>query len=913
MAHGYLNPTDLRTERNFLGDIAGAIGNRIGKASDMARRERAYAESVGEKNNTSLAEAGIGRGHFFQRALGSTFGGDALAKTRGRFAKDATMSIDPTGSQASRFRGGFVDRGRYDYSEEIFGAPAERAGALATIFGGGDSGPGVAQRLIEAGPQAINPEVLGGETAKYQGTKTNAAGFTVDTTATEIKDIAGILNQIGQLMVRTNNSTIQAVDSVQKVNVKVVESIQSLGQLQVGIAERQIQNQKLLAANAENTAEKIASRQQASSEKANMAQRRVSSGDLDPEGSGMEGPEAGGILGSMFGSLGNILDTGMSLLGGGRRGRRGLSRMSRAGRKAQRAQGFSTANAGDVGIRGMNFRNNSMTGGQLSTARIQAGDMRPGSLSRAQNDITKRYAQRYGEKAALKRFGAEGLEAAGMTLTKGARVAKFLSPVLKRVPLVGGLLDFGVSLALGESVGRAAAKAIGATLGAGLGTLVPIPGVGTILGGIAGDLLGGAVYDALRGGASNNDEAGLTPFATGGIVTQPTAGLVGEAGQEGVFPLEGARGRKTFLMFGEGILEAQKQNKKLSAEIQARGLAEYFDKKPWWENLLEGLKNFLPNWNPFQRNPRTPPGPGPGGGDIDVSKLAGDTPEAKAWLAAINATEAGGKDRYNTLVGGEVVPELTQMTMQEVYDMAYGSSIGQGFLPERFGGRKVRYASPDGTVYSSHAAGAFQFHPGTMMARVKQAGMDPSTTLFTPENQQKLALAHLMNLGVDPNKAMNSASLSKAGSLAGWQGLSVENGHITEAGAMKLYADMLKKARAGNSTFGSNNESPPLDEKTKGLLEMFGLEPDRSSLKTTPVKTSSFIGPQPISDLLTTSAQVDSQSRAQSYQPLMFTLPSQQSTDSNSGQQGFALGLATAGSSGMGLNPYSSLGLMTLK
>ena len=126
MAHGYLQATDLRTERNFLGDIAGAIGNRIGKASDMARRERAYAENIAEKNNTSLAEAGIGRGHFFQRALGSTFGGDAIARTRGRFAKDATMSIDPTGSQASRFRGGFVDRGRYDYSCLLYTSPSPR-------------------------------------------------------------------------------------------------------------------------------------------------------------------------------------------------------------------------------------------------------------------------------------------------------------------------------------------------------------------------------------------------------------------------------------------------------------------------------------------------------------------------------------------------------------------------------------------------------------------------------------------------------------------------------------------------------------------------------------------------------------------------------------------------------------------
>jgi len=898
MAHGFLQATDLRTERNFLGDIAGAIGNRIGKASDMARRERAYAESIAEKNNTSLSEAGIGRGHFFQRALGSTFGGDAIARTRGRFAKDATMSIDPTGSQASRFRGGFVDRGRYDYSDEIFSAPASPGGGLAGILSGG---PSVAQKLLDAGPAAINPEVLGGEVAKYQGSpNTNAAGFTVDTTATEIKDIAGILNQIGQLMVRTNNSTIQAVDNVQRVNVKVVESIQSLGQLQVGIAERQIQNQRLLASNAENTAEKIASRQLAASEKANMAQQRASSGDLDPEGSGFEGPQGGGILGSMFGSLGNVLDTGLSLLGGRRGGRRGLGRMSRAGRRAQRAQGLYRAG-------GFNYRNNSMTGSALGFERIRQGKGLDGAHA-ASNDITKRYAQRYGEKAAIKRFGAEGLEAAGMSLTKGARVMRFLSPVLKRVPIVGGLLDFGISLALGEPVGRAAAKAIGATLGAGLGSFVPIPGVGTILGGIAGDLVGGAIYDALAGGSGGTETAGPTPFAAGGIITQPTNALMGEAGAEGVFPLEGAKGRKTFLQFGEGILEAQKQNKKLSAEIQARGLAEYFDKKPWWEKFLEGLKDILPNLNPFRRPNPPGPGGGGGGGNIDVSKLAGDTPEAKAWLAAINATEAGGKDRYNTLVGGEVVPELTQMTMQEVYDMAYGSSIGEGYLPERFGGRRVTYGA------DSHAAGAFQFHPATMMARVKQAGMDPNKTLFTPENQQKLALAHLMNLGVDPNKAMDSASLAKAGSMAGWQGLSVENGHITESGAMQLYAEMLQRANNGNANgMGDlNTDTTPLTPKQiSDALEILGGDPDA------PLNTPTITGPQakgPLGDLLATSAQVDAQAKAFQYQPLAFSLPQMTaSTGGNNGQQGFAFGLAAAGSSGMGTDPFSSLGIMSLK
>jgi len=173
MAHGSLNPTDLRTERNLLGSIASAIGDRIGNSSNMARKERAFASKKAEDGGTSLEEAGIGKGYFFKRALGSSFGGDRIARTRGRFESDPGPGRDPTGSQASRFRGGFD----YNVSNEIF-SPAEDGGGLASFFGGvAQAGGGVAQNLLEAGPQAINPEVLGGEVAKYQGTKTNAAGI----------------------------------------------------------------------------------------------------------------------------------------------------------------------------------------------------------------------------------------------------------------------------------------------------------------------------------------------------------------------------------------------------------------------------------------------------------------------------------------------------------------------------------------------------------------------------------------------------------------------------------------------------------------------------------------------------------------------------------------------------------------
>lgn len=146
------------------------------------------------------------------------------------------------------------------------------------------------------------------------------------------------------------------------------------------------------------------------------------------------------------------------------------------------------------------------------------------STGKTSSSATRRYISRYGRKAAEKRFGKEAIKQLGGKYARsgatnlarrgitsvlgrsGTKLAlKFLRPILKRIPVIGGLVDFVVSLAMGESLGRAAAKSVGATLGAALGTLIPIPGVGTIAGGILGDLVGGSIYDAVTGGEKKND------------------------------------------------------------------------------------------------------------------------------------------------------------------------------------------------------------------------------------------------------------------------------------------------------------------------------------------------------------------------------------------------------------------------
>ena len=96
---------------------------------------------------------------------------------------------------------------------------------------------------------------------------------------------------------------------------------------------------------------------------------------------------------------------------------------------------------------------------------------------------------------AIQKIGRNMMKAIGMG--PGAKgLSKFLRPLFKGIPVFGSLIDFAVSLALGEPVGRAAAKSVGAAVGGTLGSFL-FPGAGSILGGVVGDLLGGSVYDML--------------------------------------------------------------------------------------------------------------------------------------------------------------------------------------------------------------------------------------------------------------------------------------------------------------------------------------------------------------------------------------------------------------------------------
>ena len=106
MASGTVGYTDTRGNKDYSSIIANQIGRRLTEASNMAASERAFAAEQAEAGGTSLQEAGIGRGYFFGRALGSRFGGDRIARTRGRMGFGGA-GTNPRSTPAQRFRGGF--------------------------------------------------------------------------------------------------------------------------------------------------------------------------------------------------------------------------------------------------------------------------------------------------------------------------------------------------------------------------------------------------------------------------------------------------------------------------------------------------------------------------------------------------------------------------------------------------------------------------------------------------------------------------------------------------------------------------------------------------------------------------------------------------------------------------------------
>jgi len=286
MASGTAALQDTRGEGNLLGKIGSAIANRTKAAAQMARKERAFAEEQAEKGDTSLDEAGIEKGYFFKRALGSTFGGDKIARTRGYFEKNPPAGRDPTKSRESRFRAQFDYEASVTPLEPIIPPPKpispfelEQTRKKLTLENMLRKPSTVATEDSEATPvidKSLNKQVaaaLGGIELQLTRLSGKLEGDKNNTNA-----VAGLVSKNSQILVKGFDSMVAALSAFK-------DSVQ-----------QQTKSKETIAREEEQTAEKLADRQSVEAEQLQQEQIDGEAGNADVlGGEGGEKKKGGGF------------------------------------------------------------------------------------------------------------------------------------------------------------------------------------------------------------------------------------------------------------------------------------------------------------------------------------------------------------------------------------------------------------------------------------------------------------------------------------------------------------------------------------------------------------------------------------------------------------------------------------------
>ena len=616
MAASTVAYTDTTGNKDYLGMIASQIGKRLKQASDMASDERAFAESQAEKNNTSLAEAGIGRGHFFGRALGSRFGGDRIARTRGRLGAQGP-GTNPTKNYKQRFRGGFD----YNYSEQINQVTRDVGGAIVPM----SSALSVGLRGVESGLVQVSQSIASigssmGELAvaqkdlarqammngafmrafmTYMQRQQSRAGARreerlleggrrrlgggrgpINITPGRGGGGAGLKNQFGLSgLDALNFGSGQALRQASKAGATTPKALKAAQTGFRGGVSNVFSAPKTIAQNASKFMPDVGKISQNVAKFFKLQPRQVKKA-IVPKAAKSTATAArtslkGGQAALGMGALINDPEFMAGMVGGGpatQALQKEMMELAALGDEQKILEKFAEF-GGEISADGVTVTVRSTPLGESAAlaknvSPQDAAKLAPYRMAAADDaglkvaDMVSDQLIRKGTKEGLKRGGA---------LTR-AMVKQFgaagTRSILKKIPIVAGLagVAFGIQRALE-----------GDFLGAGLeitSGLLGATGVGGGLGlGIDGFLLA--------------RDIGMMPMAKGGLLTgrRPVNALMGEAGPEIVTPLN----EETFEKFGKGILDAQKRNKSDFIALHKAPVEKAIDgtlaKKSWWDSL----------------------------------------------------------------------------------------------------------------------------------------------------------------------------------------------------------------------------------------------------------------------------------------------------------------------------------------
>jgi muramidase (phage lysozyme) len=206
-------------------------------------------------------------------------------------------------------------------------------------------------------------------------------------------------------------------------------------------------------------------------------------------------------------------------------------------------------------------------------------------------------------------------------------------------------------------------------------------------------------------------------------------------------------------------------------------------------------KSKPPSGGGSSQSPSSSPGSSPGAMPSgDMSDIKADSPEEKALIATIRTAEGtAGPGGYNKVYGGAIVPELTQMTLKELYEAA--KLGGTDRLPQRLGGKVIPYAKDK---HNSTASGAVQLMPGTLKTLV-DSGKFTWDQPFSEEVQNQIILTLARGRGIDPTKPLTMKEVMVL--RQEWAGLGrfyPEQGG-NESEALRNYGKFLQQFKSQSS------------------------------------------------------------------------------------------------------------------
>lgn len=234
-----------------------------------------------------------------------------------------------------------------------------------------------------------------------------------------------------------------------------------------------------------------------------------------------------------------------------------------------------------------------------------------------------------------------------------------------------------------------------------------------------------------------------------------------------------------------------------------------------FERALDGFR--APSESAAPSAPSGPAGPrqtesqssgAPGGGSTGVKAedILADTPAKKALIATVREAEGtAGPGGYNTVYGGAVVPELTDMTLGELYEAQ--KIGGTDRLPERLGGGVIPYKKDK---HNSSASGAVQIMPNTLKGLMDSGQFTPDQK-FSPETQNAIILAlGRQRIGGPITEESVVNNMGKLGQE--WAGLTpfYSQTSTTEAQSIQSFRENLREARQGTSPTSSSTPMPPV-------------------------------------------------------------------------------------------------------